>query len=76
MFRFYNVIHFTCFLKILIYIIILDVDCSDETTPEVPFACHLLNTFMYNLSSIITSSREQRQAPWLSIYSAARDIIR
>ncbi|XP_050540589.1 lysosomal-trafficking regulator isoform X2 [Daktulosphaira vitifoliae] len=53
-----------------------NVDCSDETTPEVPFACHLLNTFMYNLSSIITSSREQRQTPWLSIYSAARDIIR
>ncbi|XP_060836143.1 lysosomal-trafficking regulator isoform X2 [Rhopalosiphum padi] len=49
---------------------------SDEVTPEVAFGCHLFTILLYNLTSIIQNTREQRQHPWVSIYGAARDVIR
>lgn len=49
---------------------------NDEVTPEVAFACHLFTILLYNLTSIIQNTREQRQHPWVAIYSATRDIIR
>jgi len=68
------------YIYVYIYIFIkkclLDEQTSDGITPEVAFACHLFTILLYNLTSIIQNTREQRQHPWLSIYSAARDIIR
>jgi len=66
------------YISIYIYIkkCLLDDQTNDEITPEVAFACHLFTILLYNLTSIIQNTREQRQHPWLSIYGAARDIIR
>lgn len=54
----------------------IDEETSDEITPEVAFGCHLFTILLYNLTSIIQNTREQRQHPWVSIYGAARDVIR
>lgn len=54
----------------------LDEKISDEISPEVAFACHLFTILLYNLTSIVHSTREQRLHPWVSIYGSARDIIR
>lgn len=66
---------------LVLYIIIskkyyIDEKISDEVTPEVAFGCHLFTILLYNLTSITQNTREQRQHPWVSIYSAARDVIR
>ncbi|VVC33396.1 Hypothetical protein CINCED_3A019913 [Cinara cedri] len=59
------------------FIFALDEEIIDEVTPEVAFACHLFTILLYNLTSIIqNTTREQRRHPWVSIYGAARDIIR
>jgi len=52
------------------------VNTSDEVTPEVAYGCHLFTILLYNLTSIMHNTREQRQHPWVSIYGAARDVIR
>lgn len=54
----------------------VDEKIIDEITPEVAYACHLFTILLYNLTSIIQNTREQRLHPWMSIYTAARDIIR
>jgi len=54
----------------------IDEKTSDEVTPEVAFGCHLFTILLYNLTSITQNTREQRQHPWVSIYGAARDVIR
>jgi hypothetical protein len=64
-----------CLFKIII-ILFLDEQFNDKVSPEVAFACHLFTILLYNLTSIIQNTREQRQQPWVSIYGAARDIIR
>lgn len=49
----------------------------DKITPEVAFACHLFTILLYNLTSIVqNTTREQRRHSWVSIYGAARDVIR
>jgi len=54
----------------------IDEKTNDEVTPEVAFGCHLFTILLYNLTSITQNTREQRNHPWVSIYGAARDVIR
>lgn len=69
-------IHILVIYLLNIIYFLIDEQFSNDVSPEVAFACHLFTILLYNLTSIIQNTREQRHHPWVSIYGAARDIIR